>query len=107
MTIFTETGLAGSGSPLLLLRFFISILKETEKIVSKLIFSSGQDFDKNFLESKHVLKVYFKPRRKNSDFGFLPLPAKPVSVKNCHLSLAFFITTVIFPLFFLSHKRIK
>ena len=27
--------------------------------------SSGQDFDKNFLESKHVLKVYFKPSKKS------------------------------------------
>ena len=35
--------------------------------------SSGQDFDKNFLDSKHVLKVYFKPGRKNQDFWFLPL----------------------------------
>ena len=29
----------------------------------------------NFLGSKHVLKVYFKPNRKNLDFGFLPLPS--------------------------------
>ena len=47
--------------------------------------SSGQDFDKNFLDSKHFLKVYFKPSRKNQDFLFLPLPLKPVSLANGHL----------------------
>ena len=41
--------------------------------------SSGQDFNKNFLDSKHVLKVYFKPRRKNLEFE------KPVWLKNDHL----------------------
>jgi hypothetical protein len=40
---------------------------------------------KNFLDSKHVLKVYFKPSRINQDFLFLPLPSKPVSMKNYHL----------------------
>ena len=38
-----------------------------------------------FLYSKHVLKVYFKPSWKNPDFGSLPLPIFPVSVKNGHL----------------------
>ena len=33
--------------------------------LSTWLLSSGQDFDKNFLDSKHVLKVYFKPIRKN------------------------------------------
>ena len=32
---------------------------------------------KNVCDSKHVLKVYFKPSRKNLDFGFLPFPFKP------------------------------
>ena len=48
--------------------------------------SSGKDFNKNFLDSKHVLKVYFKPSRKNQDFLFLPLQSKPRSMKNDHLS---------------------
>ena len=47
--------------------------------------SSGQDFDKNIFDSKHVLKVYFKPSRKNPDFIFLPLPSKPVWLKNPYL----------------------
>ena len=29
--------------------------------------SSGQDFGKKFIVSKHVLKVFFKPSRKNLD----------------------------------------
>ena len=45
--------------------------------------SSGQDFDKNVLDSKHVLKVYFKPSRK--DFVFLLDPILPVWVKILHL----------------------
>ena len=49
--------------------------------------SSGQDFDKNFLDSKHFLKVYFKPSRKNQDFLFLPLLLKPVSLANGHLTV--------------------
>ena len=36
-----------------------------------------------------VLKVYFKPSRKNLDFGFLPLPSKPAWLKNDHLTLYF------------------
>ena len=43
----------------------------------------GQDFIKNFLD--HVLKVYFKPSRKNQDFLFLPLSLQPVSLANGHL----------------------
>ena len=38
------------------------------------------------LDSKHVLKVYFKPRKKNPEFGFLPVPILPVSVKIGHLN---------------------
>jgi hypothetical protein len=49
------------------------------------LLSSGQEFDKKFLDSKHVLKVYFKPSRKNPDFGFLPLPSKLVRLKNPYL----------------------
>jgi hypothetical protein len=49
------------------------------------LLSSGQDFDKNFLASNLVLKMYFKPSRKNPDFGFLPLPSKPVWLKNPYL----------------------
>ena len=47
--------------------------------------SVGQEFDKKFLNSTHVLKVYFKLNRKNPDFVFLPLPTLPASVKNGHL----------------------
>ena len=64
-----------------------------KKIWSKLVVCltrknnwSGQDFDKNFLDSKHVLKVYFKLSRKNPDFGFLPLPSEPVWLKTPYLS---------------------
>ena len=32
------------------------------------LLSSGQDFGKNLIASKHVLMVYFKPSRKNPDF---------------------------------------
>ena len=45
-----------------------------------------QDFDKNFLDSNHVLKVYFNPSRKNPDFGFLPLPSEPVWLKTPYLN---------------------
>ena len=37
--------------------------------------------DKNFLDSKHVLKVYFKPSRKDKDFVFITVPILPVWVK--------------------------
>ena len=32
-----------------------------------------------------VPTVYFKPSKKNTDFGFLPLPSKPAWLKNDHL----------------------
>jgi hypothetical protein len=57
---------------------------QAEKLITWLL-SSGQDFDITFLDSKHVLKVYFKPSRKNQDFSFLPLPSKLASMKNGHL----------------------
>jgi hypothetical protein len=50
------------------------------------LLSSGQDFDKNFLDLKHVLKVYFKPSWKNPDFGFLPLPSVLVWLKKPYLT---------------------
>jgi hypothetical protein len=40
---------------------------------------------KQLLDSKPVLKVYFKPRRKNLGFLFLPYPILHVSVKIGHL----------------------
>ena len=49
------------------------------------LLSSGQHFNNNFLDSKHVLKVYFKPSRKNQDFLILPRPSKLGSMKNDHL----------------------
>jgi hypothetical protein len=45
------------------------------------LLSSGQEFDKKFLDSKYVLKVYFKPSRKKKDFVFLPLPDLPGRLK--------------------------
>ena len=47
--------------------------------------SSGQDYDKNVLDSKHVLKVYFKPSRKIPDFLFLPLSFELVWLKIGYL----------------------
>ena len=47
--------------------------------------SSGQEFDEKFLDSKHVLKVYFKPSRKNKIFVFLPDPILPVWLRILHL----------------------
>ena len=38
---------------------------EPSEKLSTWLLSSGQDFGKNFLDSKHVLKVYFKPSRQN------------------------------------------
>ena len=42
---------------------------DSEKLSTWLL-SSGQEFDKRFLDSKHVLKMYFKPSRKNPDFFY-------------------------------------
>ena len=44
-------------------------LWQAEKLSTWLL-SSGQDFDNNFLDLKHDLKVYFKPSRKNLYFCF-------------------------------------
>ena len=44
--------------------------------------SSWQEFDENFLDSKHL----FKSSRKNKDFVFLPVPILPVWVKIGHLN---------------------
>ena len=49
--------------------------------------SSGQDFSKKFLDSKHVLKVYLKPSRKKIFFSFLPLSSELVRLKILHLRL--------------------
>ena len=38
------------------------------------------------IEQKNALKVYFKPRRKNLDFAFLPVSVLLVSVKMGHLN---------------------
>ena len=47
--------------------------------------SSGKEFDEKFLDSKYVLKMYFKPSRKNENFVFLPDPILPVWLKILHL----------------------
>ena len=49
------------------------------------LLSSGQDFSKKFIHSKHVLKVYLKPSRKNPKISFLPLCSKLVRLKILHL----------------------
>ena len=48
--------------------------------------SSGQEFDEKFLDSKHVLKVYFKPSRKKKYFIFLAIPILPGRLKILHLT---------------------
>ena len=57
---------------------------QAEKLSTWLL-SSGQEFDKKFLDSKHVLKVYLKPSRKNKDFVFLTVPILPGWLKILHL----------------------
>ena len=47
--------------------------------------SSGQDFGKKFLDSKHVLKVYLMPSRKYFFISFLPLCSVLVRLKILHL----------------------
>ena len=47
--------------------------------------SSGQEFDEKVLDSKHVLKVIFKPSRKNKDLLFLPDPILAGWLKIVHL----------------------
>jgi hypothetical protein len=54
------------------------------------LLSSGQEFDEKILDSKHVLKVYFKPSRKKKYFVFLPLPILPVRLKILHLNIRYF-----------------
>ena len=54
-----------------------------------MLLSSGQEFDEKFLDSKYVLKVYFKPSRKKKYFVFLPLPILPVRLKILHLIEAY------------------
>ena len=60
------------------------LIWQAEKLSTWLL-SSGQDFGKKFLDSKHVLKVYFKPSRKNQNFLFLPLCSVVVWLKILHL----------------------
>jgi hypothetical protein len=62
--------------------------------LSTWLLSSGQDFSKKFLDSKHVLKVYFKPSRKNQNFLFLPLCSELVWLKILHLRDSFFQTSI-------------
>ena len=42
-------------------------------------------FDKTYLDSKHVLKVYIKPSRKKKYCVFLPLPILLGRLKILHL----------------------
>ena len=57
--------------------------------------SSGQDFGKKFLDSKHVLKVYLKPSRKKFFFSFLPLPSLLVWLKIPYLNTLVTIVLII------------
>ena len=68
------------------------LLRTISKSKATSIFTS-REFNKKCLDSKHVFKVNFKPSRKNSDIGFLPLPSKPVWLKNDHLTQYFYFTT--------------
>ena len=52
--------------------------------------SSGQDFGKNFLDSKHVLKVYFKPSMKNPDFFIFTTSLWACLVENSPLNRALY-----------------
>ena len=52
--------------------------------------SSGQEFDEKFLDSKHVLKVSFKPSRKKKYFciftsSYFACRAQDSSLNNCFL----------------------
>ena len=47
--------------------FWKLLIWQTEKLSTWLL-SSGQDFGKKSIVSKHILKVYSKPSRKNPDF---------------------------------------
>ena len=53
--------------------------------MARVRYMNFMNFDKNFLGSKHVLKVYFKLSKKNPDFGFLPLSSEPVWLKKPYL----------------------
>ena len=75
--ILSRTGKRGSGKNFLRIWPF-------EKLSTWLL-SSGQEFDEKFLDSKYVLKMYFKPSRKNENFVFLPDPILPVWLKILHL----------------------
>ena len=44
-----------------------------------------REFNKKILDSKGLLKMYSKSSMKNPDFESLPLPSKPVWLKNDHL----------------------
>ena len=74
-------------------------LKTTYKFdklkLSTWLLSSEQDFGKKLLDSKHVLKVCFKP---SFEF-FFPVPILLISVKNGHWSCFLF-------LFFFSFHKI-
>ena len=59
---------------------------QAEKLSTWLL-SSGQDFSKKFLDSKHVLEVYLKPSRKNPKISFLPLCSKLVRLKILYLRI--------------------
>ena len=63
----------------------------SEKLSTWLL-SLGQEFDEKLLDSKHVLKLIFKPSRKNKDVLFLPDPILNVWLKILHLieELGFF-----------------
>ena len=98
--IFTQTGKIGSGKNTKSLFFLLGLKYTLRTCFESKIFcqiwqaekwrtwylSSGQEFDENFLDSKHVFKVYFKPSRKNKDFVFLPDPILPGWLKILHLN---------------------
>jgi hypothetical protein len=96
---FTETGKHHSGNGLKIVYYIQTWPSDVKKLkrdrrthfwnyylwyaekLSTWLLSAGLDFLKNVLNSKHVLKVYFKHSRKNPDFLFLPLPSEPIWLK--------------------------
>jgi hypothetical protein len=57
--------------------------RKTEYLIAQL----RTGFQQKKFDSKHDLNVYFKPSKKHPDFEFLPLPSKPVWLKNPYLKI--------------------
>ena len=69
--------LSFSKSSLFVCMFVCLFAENKAEKLSTWLLRSGQEFDKKFLDSKQVLKVYFNPSMKNKDFVFLGVPFLP------------------------------